>query len=117
MPSLNVCVYTTAGCIKFLADMGSWGDELTALNLIWQERTPPTTILYSLMMLAQSCYPATAHNWAPRPETQQNLWTKFYNTRICSLSGCSTSASSHGNKTCKPLKQQQQQQNEIKTLV
>uniref|UniRef100_A0A0E0RE26 Uncharacterized protein n=1 Tax=Oryza rufipogon TaxID=4529 RepID=A0A0E0RE26_ORYRU len=53
----------------------------------------------------------------PRPETQQNLWTKFYNTRICSLSGCSTSASSHGNKTCKPLKQQQQQQNEIKTLV
>uniref|UniRef100_A0A0E0BP93 Uncharacterized protein n=1 Tax=Oryza glumipatula TaxID=40148 RepID=A0A0E0BP93_9ORYZ len=88
MPSLNVCVYTTAGCIKFLADMGSWGDELTALNLICK-----------------------------RPETQQNLWTKFYNTRICSLSGCSTSASSHGNKTCKPLKQQQQQQNEIKTLV
>uniref|UniRef100_A0A0E0F9M0 Uncharacterized protein n=1 Tax=Oryza meridionalis TaxID=40149 RepID=A0A0E0F9M0_9ORYZ len=95
MPSLNVCVYTTAGCIKFLADMGSWGDELTALNLIWQE-----------LIIGR-----------PRPETQQNLWTKFNNTRICSLSGCSTSASSHGNKSCKPLKQQQQQQNEIKTLV
>uniref|UniRef100_A0A0E0MJV4 Uncharacterized protein n=1 Tax=Oryza punctata TaxID=4537 RepID=A0A0E0MJV4_ORYPU len=35
---------------------------------------------YGLMMLAQSCTLPQLIIGHPRPETQQNLWTKFYNT-------------------------------------